>query len=137
MKRLNLVAAVLLAIPLIVFGGNYFAGFFEMPTGDGKEGDQLLQLMYQGGFMAWVAASHVVLGAMLLIPSTRFVAGALQLPLTIGIVGFHASMLPAGLPIALVLLLLNVAVIFNRRIFHLFHSRLPKQPTTQPTTKDH
>jgi len=120
MKWANLIAAALLAIPLIVFGGNYFVGFFEMPTGDGEQGDQLLQLMYQGGFMAWIAASHVIIGALLLVPRTRFAAAVVQLPITLGIFGFHVSMLPAGVVIALVLLLLNLAALADSRWMILF-----------------
>ena len=111
MKFVRIVSAVLLALPLIVFGGNYFLHLFPMPPGDGSAGDQLLQTMRQGGLMTAIAFSHVIAGALLLIPRTRFLGGLLQLPMTIGIVSFHAAMLPAGLVTAVPLFLFNLGAI--------------------------
>ena len=61
--------------------------------------------------MAAIAASHVAIGFMLLIPRLRFATGLLQLPMSIGIFAFHATMLPAGLPPAIVMIALNAVVI--------------------------
>ena len=107
MKILRIVSATLLAIPLIVLGGNYFLHLFPLPPGDGSAGDQLLQAMRHGGLMAAIAASHLAAGALLLFPRTRFLGAVLQLPMSIGIVAFHAAMLPAGLVTAVPLLLFN------------------------------
>lgn len=108
MAKLRLISAVLLAVPLIVFGANYFLQLFPLPEGDGGSGDKLLQDMRDGGLMGPVAASHVVIGALLCIPKFRFFAALLQLPMSIGIVAFHAVMLPEGLPLAIVMLVLNL-----------------------------
>lgn len=45
MNIVRAISAVLLALPLLVFGGNYFLHVFEMPPGDGLAGDHLLQVM--------------------------------------------------------------------------------------------
>jgi hypothetical protein len=111
MKTVRVVSAVLLALPFLVFGGNYFLHFFPMPPGDGSSGDQLLQAMRNGGLMAPVAFSHVVVAGFLLFPRTRFAGGLLQLPMSLGMVAFHATMLPAGLVTAIPLLLFNVGVL--------------------------
>ena len=111
MKILRVVSAVLLALPLLVFGGNYFLHLFPMPPGDGSAGDQLLQAMRKGGLIAPIAFSHVVVAVLLLIPRTRFLGGLLQLPMSIGMVAFHVTMLPAGLVTAVPFLLLNLGVI--------------------------
>ena len=58
-----------------------------------------------------VTASHVVAGVLLLVPRTRLLAALLQLPITIGIVSFHAFMCLQGAPVALVMLLLNLLVL--------------------------
>jgi hypothetical protein len=71
----------------------------------------LLEAMRDGGLMAGVAAGHVAVGLLLVIPRTRFAGALLQLPIGIGIVFFHATMLPAGLPFALLLLVLNVGAL--------------------------
>ena len=113
MKIARAVGAGLLAVCLLVFGGNYFVHFFELPEGDGLEGDQLLQAMRDGGLMGAVAFSHIVAGVLLLIPTLRFLGGLLQLPMTLGIVAFHATMLPAGLPMAGVMLVLNLLALWE------------------------
>ena len=111
MNIIRTVSAVLLAIPLIVFGGNYFVQWFALPSGDGSAGAQLLEAMRDGGLMAAIAFSHVVIGVLLIVPRSRFLGGLLQLPVSIGIVAFHLTMLPAGLVVAVVLLLLNVGAV--------------------------
>ena len=113
MKAVKLVASWLLAIPLVVFGGNYFVQMFPLPEGDGLAGDQLLQDMRSGGLMAHIAFSHVVIGLMLLVRRLRFAAALLQLPIGLGIVAFHHSMLPAGLGVALFMLVLNLVVLWE------------------------
>jgi len=118
MKTVRIVSAVLLAIPLVLFGGNYFLHLFPLPSGDGSTGDQLLQAMQSGGMMTAIAFSHVVAGMLLLIPRTRFLGALLQLPMSIGIVAFHATMLPAGIAVAIVLLLLNLGALADFRRLH-------------------
>ncbi len=105
------IAAWLLALPLIIFGGNYFVQAFALPEGAGGPGDQLLKLMYDGGLMAWVALSHVAIGMMLLVPRLRFAGGLLQLPISLGILAFHMTILPEGNGVALIMVTLNVIVL--------------------------
>jgi putative oxidoreductase len=111
MNKLRAVCAVLLAIPLLVFGGNYFIHLFPMPPGDGSTGTRFLQMMRDGGLMSAIAFSHVVVGSLLMVPSTRFLGAILQLPISIGIVSFHFTMQPTGLAMGSVLLLLNLVVL--------------------------
>lgn len=111
MNKIRTVSTILLAIPLIVFGSNYFLHLFPLPPGDGSSGAQLIQAMRDGGLMAAIALSHVVAGILLVVPRTRFLGGLLQLPMSLGIVAFHITMLPAGLAVAIPLLLLNLGVI--------------------------
>ena len=113
MKMIRLISAILLALPLIVFGSNYFFDFFSLPQEDTSAGATLLEMMRAGGLMNPIAFSHVVIGILLLMPKNRTFGGLLQLPLSIGIVSFHATMQPEGLAVALVMLLLNIAVIWD------------------------
>jgi putative oxidoreductase len=105
--------AVLLAVPLIIFGANYFLHVFPLPPGDGSPGTNLLQAMRDGHLMGFVAFSHVVAGVLLVVPQTRFLGALLQLPMTLGIVCFHISMQPAGLMMAIPMLLLNCVAAFE------------------------
>lgn len=108
MKVLRIVAAVLLALPLVVFGGLYFTPWLPTMPDDGTAGHALLLSMREGGLMSAIAASHVLIGLGLLVPRTRFLSALLQLPMSIGILCFHLTMQPAGAAFAGVLLLLNL-----------------------------
>jgi hypothetical protein len=115
MAKMRLVASVLLALPLIVFGSNYFLGFMSIPEQDAANaGLDLLQAMRDGGLMGPVAASHVVIGVLLLIPRSRFLGAMLQLPISLGIVAFHGSMMPEGLGVAFFLLVTNVMALAEK-----------------------
>jgi putative oxidoreductase len=116
MRAVRAAAAVLLALPLIVFGGNYFVGAFPLPPGDGSAGDKLLQAMRSGGLMSPLAFSHVVTGVLMLVPRTRFIGALLQLPISLGMVAFHVTMLPSGLVLAGPMLMLNLIALEPSRL---------------------
>jgi len=111
MRIARTVAAVLLALPLLLFGGSYFIHPFPLPPANGSLGIEMLQLMRVGHLSIAVTASHVLIGIFLLVPLTRFVAALLQLPITIGILAFHVTMWPEGAAVAGALLILNVLVL--------------------------
>lgn len=114
MRKARKIAAVLLALILIVFGANFFLELFELPPPrDEHPGDQLLLAMRNGGLMAWVSLSHVLVGALLLLPRARFLGALLQAPISLGILAFHASMQPEGLGPAVVMLALNGLVLWE------------------------
>ena len=115
--KLRMICAFLLAIPLLVFGANAFLDFIPMdpPEGADPAGVQLLESMREGGLMVWIAGSHILVGVFLLFSSTRFLAGLLQLPISIGMVLFHFTMLPQGIAPAAVILILNVVVLLDPR----------------------
>lgn len=115
MAKLRLVAAFLLAIPLVIFGGNYFLEFMAVPEqAAAQAGLDLLQAMRDGGLMAYVAACHVIFGLLLLIPKTRFFGAVVQLPISLGIFAFHLSMMPEGLGVAGFLVVTNLIVLAEK-----------------------
>ena len=111
MNKIRIIAAVLLAFPLLLFGGSFFIHPFALPPANGSAGIEMLHLMRNGGLTYAVAGSHFIAGVFLLVPRTRFVAALLQLPMTIGIVSFHAFMWLQGIPVAIVMLLLNLLIL--------------------------
>lgn len=111
MRAFRAICAWILALPLLIFGSNYFLHFFPLPAGNSDDGQRLLQAMRDGGLMTAIAFSHVVAGAMLVVPRTRFAGALLQLPMTIGITAFHVTMLPSGLLLAIPMLLLNLGAL--------------------------
>jgi len=116
MNKARLVCAILLALPLIGFGASYFIPGIEPPPPPDPEasGVKLIEAMRAGGLMAPIAASHVLIGLLLLVPRTRFVGAMLQLPMSVGILAFHMTMLPAGNALAIVILAINCFVIADR-----------------------
>jgi hypothetical protein len=114
MNKLRTLCAVLLALPLVVFGANYFLELFELEQPGASAGERLLISMRDGGLMGPIAVSHVLVGLMMLVPRLRFMGGLLQLPISLGIVAFHVTMMPAGLGLALLLLALNLGVLSER-----------------------
>ena len=125
MNKVRFIAAVLLAIPLLLFGGSFYIHPFPLPPANGSAGIELLYLMRSGGLTYAVTASHVIAGIFLLIPRTRFLAALLQLPMTIGILAFHAFMWREGVPIALVMLLLNLMVVAEPDRLRALVARVP------------
>jgi putative oxidoreductase len=117
MKKIRLVSALLLAVPLLLFGLNWFLQFFDVPIQGDSEGVRWLAMTREGGLMTWISLSHVAIGAMLLVPRTRFLGALMQLPISLGIVAFHATMLPEGLGPGVVLLVLNLGVLAHRSAF--------------------
>jgi len=65
--------------------------------------------------MNWLAAGHLLLGILLLVPRTRFAAGLMQLPVTLGIVVFNVTMFPRGIALAIGMLVVNLGVVLNPR----------------------
>ena len=115
MRTLQTVSALLLAVPLVGSAVNHVFQWFAPPTGDGSRGAQMWQMIREGGLMDWLAVGHLALGIMLLIPRTRFAAGVMQLPITIGIVAFNVTMFPRGIPLALGMLAVNLGVVVQPR----------------------
>ena len=115
MRTLQTVSALLLAVPLVGSAVNHVFQWFAPPASDGSRGAQMWQLIREGGLMDWLAVGHLALGIMLLVPRTRFTAGVMQLPITVGIVAFNVTMFPRGVPLAIAMLVVNLGVVLRRR----------------------
>lgn len=115
MPTLQAASAILLSIPLIGSAANHAFKWVSPPISDGSQGAQMWQLIREGGLMDWLAVGHLVLGILLLAPRTRFAAGVVQLPITIGIVAFNASMFPPGIALAIGMLAVNLGVVLRPR----------------------
>jgi hypothetical protein len=115
MRSLQAVSAVLLSVPLIGSAANHAFKWVAPTTGDGSRGAEMWELIRDGGLMDWLAVGHLLLGVLLLVPRTRFAAGVMQLPITIGIVAFNVTMFPAGVPLALGMLVVNLGAVLSPR----------------------
>jgi uncharacterized membrane protein YphA (DoxX/SURF4 family) len=97
-------ARLLLGLVLFVFGLNGFLQFFPTPPAPERAMAFMGALAATGYMFPLVKGVEVIGGALLL--SNRFVPLALAIvaPNVVNIVLFHAVLAPAGLPIALLLL---------------------------------
>jgi len=115
MRTLQAFCALLLSVPLIGSAANHAFKWVKPPMSDGSRGAQMWELIRDGGLMDWLAVGHLLLGILLLVPRTRFAAGVMQLPITIGIVAFNATMFPRGVALAIGMLVVNLCVVLQPR----------------------
>ncbi len=111
------IVRVLLGAPLFVFGLNGFLEFIPPPTAPLPEGAMAFvgALVQTGYMMQLIAATHLVVGVLLL--ANRFVPLALALlaPFLVHSVAFHAFLEPSGLPFAIAFLVPELYLVWKYR----------------------
>ena len=115
MSRIISVARVLLGLGFVVFATNYFIPFLPAQDPPPAEALPFIGAFVTSGFLTFVKV--IELGAGLLLLSNRFVPLALALlaPIIVGITMFHALLAPAGLPIAVVFVALELVLAWGYR----------------------
>src|ERR1700681_4055705 len=105
MKTASLIARLLLGLIFLVFGLNGFLHFIPMPPPTGVAG-QFFGAIFTSHYWVIIFGIQVIGGLLLLI--NRYVPLALVLlgPVIVNIFFIHALMAPAGLPLAIVVVLL-------------------------------
>jgi uncharacterized membrane protein YphA (DoxX/SURF4 family) len=108
-------ARVFLGLVFFVFGLNGFLQFMPQPPMPPQAGAFMGALAATGYMFPLIKSVEVVAGALLL--SNRFVPLALALlaPNVVNIVLFHAVLAPGGLPVALVVLGLELFAAWSNR----------------------
>ena len=117
MKIVSLIARILLGLIFLVFGLNGFLHFIPMPPPTGVAG-QFFGAIFASRY--WVVVFGVQTFGGLLLLANRFVPFALVLlgPVIVNIFFFHALMAPAGLPLAIVVVLLwALLAVRNKQYF--------------------
>ena len=116
-RHLQTAGRVLLGLVFFVFGLDYFLHFFPQPTGPMPEGAMAFggALMKTGYMFPLIKGTEVLVGALLL--SNRLVPLALVLiaPVLVNIVAFHAFLEPSGLPLAVALAAIELALAWSYR----------------------
>lgn len=107
-SKATIAARILLGLVFLVFGLNGFLHFFPQPQMEGKAGELVGGLVAGGYVFPMLFAIYTAAGAALL--SNCFVPLALTLlaPIIVNIVAIHIFLAPAGLPMAVVVLGLEV-----------------------------
>ena len=117
MKTAALISRLLLGLVFLVFGLNGFLHFIPMPPPAGIAG-QFFGAIFASHYFVVIFGLQVIGGLLLLI--NRYVPLALVLlgPIIVNIVFFHAFMAPAGLPLAIVVVVLwGIVALRNKQRF--------------------
>lgn len=84
-----LIAKLLLAIPLIIFGLNKFFGFISISPPDNPTAQAFLGAMFTSYLYKLVAAIEIIGSILLLVPRTAFFGALLLTPVIANIAIFH------------------------------------------------
>jgi putative oxidoreductase len=114
MKKVALVARILLGLIFLLFGLNGFLHFIPMPPPTGLAG-QYFTVLFVSHYLVLVFLVQVIGGILLL--ANRFVPLAIALlgPVLVNILMFHFLLAPAGLPLAVFTAALWLIVFFSVR----------------------
>jgi putative oxidoreductase len=114
MKAAIIIVRVLLGLVFVIFGSNAFLHFIPMPPMQGPSG-AFIGAMADTGYLKVVAAVQVAGGLILLVG--RFVPLGLTLlgPVIVNILCFHIFMDRSGLPLALVVAVLALFLLWRYR----------------------
>ena len=125
-------ARILLGLIFVVFGLNGFLNFMPTPEMNEDAASFMGALQATGYLMIVEKAFEVIAGVMLL--TGRFVPLALVLlaPLTINILFFHLFLDMGGLPIAIVVVVLNAFLAWAYRDSYRAMLRAHAKPVTEP-----
>jgi hypothetical protein len=100
---------------LVVFGLNGFLNFIPMSPPEGEAGAFMGGLAAAGYFFPLLKLTEIVVGLALVF--RRFVPLALTVlaPISINILAFHLFLAPAGLPVALFIVIANAGLAVHYR----------------------
>lgn len=97
-----------LGLIFTVFGLNYFIGFLPNPELTGAAAEFWAGLGASGYFFAFLKVSEIAVGVLLLAGILVPLALTILAPISLNILFFHLFLEPTGLPIAIVVVGLNV-----------------------------
>jgi|ERR1700734_2852607 putative oxidoreductase len=111
MKIAVVIARILLGIPFLVFGFNYFFHFLPMPPPPGDAG-VLMGILYSHGWLVFHGVLYVIAGLLLIVG--RYVPVALVIlgPILVNILLFHVTLAPSGFAPGVICALLELFLIW-------------------------
>ena len=124
MRTASVIARYLAGVIFLVMGLNGFLNFIPLPPPGGVAA-QFMGALYVSHYLWVIFAFQVIGGSLLLINRYVPLAVALLAPVLVNILTFHVLMAPSGLPLALFVALLWVAIFIEVRpaFSGLFQSR--------------
>ena len=115
MKIATTIARSLLGLVFVVFGSNMFLHFIPMPPPPGGPARDFMTALFLSHYLYVVGALQVVGGGLLLIGRKVPLGLTLLGPVIVNILCFHVLMAPAGLPMAIVVSLLALFLLWRYR----------------------
>jgi putative oxidoreductase len=115
MRVAQLIARILLGLIFTVFGLNGFIHFLPMPAMSGPPADFFGALFHTGYMIRLIFAAQVIGGVLVLVG--LFVPFALLIlaPVVVNIFFFHFFLDPSGLPLALIVVILELFLAWTYR----------------------
>ena len=115
-KIILLILSILFGLIYLNAGLNKFFNYMPVPEDLPQEMVNLMTaFMEVKWLMPLIGVVEIVGGALFMIPRTRALGAIVILPVMVGVVLTHIVNEPSGLPIALVLLAINLWVLFEER----------------------
>ena len=115
MKIATIIARSLLGLIFVVFGSNMFLNFIHMPPPPEGPARDFMTALFVSHYLYIVGAVQVVGGVLLLLGRKVPLGLTLLGPVIVIIVCFHASMAPPGLPMAIIVSVLALFLLWNYR----------------------
>jgi uncharacterized membrane protein YphA (DoxX/SURF4 family) len=115
MKIATIIARTLLGLVFVVFGLNAFLNFIPMPPPKGELAGEFMKAIFASHYLYAVKCFEISGGLLLL--SGRFTALGLTLvgPVIVNILFFHTFLDPSGLPLAILLAVLALFLLWRHR----------------------
>lgn len=115
-KKILFVISLLFGLMFINSGLNKFFNYIPVPEDMPENMVKLMGAMMEFGWlMPLIATVEIVGGILFIIPKFRALGAIMIFPIMVGILLTHIFNVPSGLPIALILMAINLWVIFENR----------------------
>ena len=111
MKIAKIILFSLFGLMFINSGLNHFFHYIPTPPMEGEMKTIMDAFMTIKWLMPVVCFVEILAGVLIIIPKTRALGAIMVFPLMVGIVCHHLTLMPTGLPIVLVMLLVNLLMI--------------------------
>ena len=119
-KKILLVVSILFGLMFINAGLNKFFNYIPVPADmPEKMMNAMKAMMELGWLLPLIAVAEIIGGILFMIPKYRALGAIIIFPIMIGILLTHLFIAPSGLPMALVLLAINLWVIIENRAKYL------------------
>lgn len=119
-KKILLVVSILFGLMFINAGLNKFFNYIPVPADmPEKMMNAMKAMMELGWLLPLIAVAEIIGGILFMIPKFRALGAIVIFPIMVGILLTHLFIAPSGLPMALILLAINLWVIIENRAKYL------------------